>query len=341
MLQEREYKILCAAATKAAESKGRVNIEEDHPGEMRTAFMIDRDRILYTKAFRRLKGKTQVFIAPDNDHFMNRLIHTFEVAQISRTIARCLMLNEDLTEAIALGHDIGHTPFGHAGEEALDSALLAINKNHFKHEDASVRRLQLLEKRGDKIGLNLTREVIDGILNHSDFHFTPKASTPEGQIVMFADKIAYLTSDMGNAISAGLLPGIPEPALEIGTSKSAIINAMVMDIINNFDGQNIRMTSKMFEKTCVFRKYMFEHVYYSKMLRDQADEAKIMIKTIFDFYYRNPAFVPSDYAGDDIQGLVDYIASMTDQYAIKLYNSIKNLRGETSMLSLAKKEYLT
>lgn len=328
-VEERENKLLAPYATFSSKSQGREIKEKNDPAELRSCFMKDVHRIIFSNGFKRLKGKTQVFITHNNDHYMNRLTHTFEVAQISRTIARSLFLNEDLTEAIALGHDIGHTPFGHAGEEAINEVLNSITGESFEHEKQSVRRLQVLEHKKHKKGLNLTSEVIDGIINHSGFSNNPSASTLEGQIVMFSDKIAYLPSDMENAITAGLLIDLPKSAKAIGNSKGKIIDALVCNLIKSFNGNKIQLSNDMYEKIVEFRNHMFKKVYFSKPLREEAEEAKLKVKKIFHFLTKNPQFIPEGYEDKNyITNIVDFISSMTDEYALHFFNSLDFLYKE-------------
>lgn len=315
-VEELEEKKLSKFATLARNSKGRGYEEEKD--SIRTCFQIDRDRIIHSKAFKRLKGKTQVFIMPKDDHFMNRLTHTLEASQIARTIAVSLNLNETLTEAIMLGHDLAHACYGHPGEEALD----ALFHKGYDHEKEVIRRVEVLEKRGSTQGLNLSFEVIDGISNHSGFTNKPKASTKEGMIAPFADKIAYLSSDMENAIEAGIIGGIPKSIRNVlGDTKGQMIDVMVKDIIyTSYEEPNIRMSDEVFQAVDEFRNYMFENVYFSDICRSQAKKAKRIIKELYYFLKENPWEIPADYKDKCVeQNIVDYISSMTDRYVTELY----------------------
>jgi dGTPase len=315
-LEEREQNTLSEYATLSINSRGR-QVQEDED-DIRTCFMVDRDRIIHSKAFRRLKGKTQVFISPLNDHYMTRMTHTLETAQVARTIAAALGLNETLAEAIMLAHDTNHSCFGHAGEEALDKLF----SRGFNHEESVGRRLEYLEKRGKRRGLNLSWEVLDGAVNHSGLSKTPKASTMEGKIAPFADKVCYLVSDMENAINAGIIEEVPRYITkELGNTKGHMLDTMIKDIIKNSDGiPNITMSDRMFEVVSDFRKFMFKNVYFSKICRDQANKAIKIINDMYGYLLKHPEEIPVDYDDKDIeQNIVDYISSMTDQYAINLY----------------------
>nr|MDA8233379.1 deoxyguanosinetriphosphate triphosphohydrolase [Clostridia bacterium] len=253
-VEERESQQLSPYAARSADTRGR-KVEEE-PCPVRTAYQRDRDRIIHSKSFRRLKHKTQVFIAPEGDHYRTRLTHTLEVGQIGRTIARALCLNEDLTEAIALGHDLGHTPFGHAGEEALDQ----VYPPGFKHNEQSLRMVEVLAREGK--GLNLTWEVRDGILNHTG---SVKPATLEGQIVKIADRIAYINHDIDDALRGGIiqLRDLPRECLELfGSTHSDRINIMVTDIIkNSWDKREIAMSQEVWQATQTLRIWLFENVY--------------------------------------------------------------------------------
>lgn len=329
MLERRES-ILSPFASKSYESRGRRQREEPSPA--RTEFQRDRDRIIHSKAFRRLKHKTQVFIAPQSDHFVTRLTHTLEVAQIGRTIARALNLNEDLTEAIALGHDIGHPPFGHAGEAALARLL----PGGFRHAQQSLRVVEQLENGGR--GLNLTWEVRDGIVNSSKAHDDILgeaygiAATLEGRIVKLADAVAYLNHDIADAIRAGILTeaDLPQEAQTVlGTSHSQRINTMVCDIIDSswaatgllgLDVQpDITMSSEMREAANTLRRFMFQRVYTWEGTRDEVETAKAIVRFLFEHFLHHPEAIDSDFAapGDPLERRVaDYIAGMTDQFAL-------------------------
>lgn len=316
-IEEREAKYLSEFATLSANSKGRA--VQENQDEVRTCFAVDRDRIIHSKAFKRLKGKTQVFINSKNDHFMNRLTHTLEAAQVARTIAVALNLNETLVEAIMLGHDLAHSCFGHAGEEILDTLF----HKGYEHEKESKRRIEYLEKKNGKRGLNLSVEVLNGICNHSGFDNKPKASTKEGMIAPFADKIAYLVSDMENAITAGIIGDIPKSVKNVlGDTKGHIMDTMIKDVI--YTSKNIpyiKMSKKIFQVAQEFRSYMFERVYFSDICRREAEKAHKIIRDLFQFLKHHPEEIPSEYTSEDIErNIVDYIASMTDNYCIDLYS---------------------
>lgn len=316
--EEVEHKILSPYATLSAKSRGRQIPETPCP--IRTEFQRDRDRIIHSKAFRRLKHKTQVFLAPEGDHFRTRLTHTLEVAQISRTIARALGLNEDLTEAIALGHDLGHTPFGHAGEDALDQVV----PGGFKHNEQSLRVVDLLE--GNQ-GLNLTWEVRDGILHHSG---PGKPSTLEGQIVRICDRVAYINHDIDDALRGGVLTveDLPQECLEVlGYKSRERINTMVNDIIENSAGKPfIAMSSAIEEATSKLRDFLFRHVYVGSLAKKEEKKAKRMVQDLYQYYCQHPEALPKEYRDRDDTSLerrvCDYIAGMTDNYAISQYNKL-------------------
>ena len=321
--EELEEKILSPLAAKSAASKGRLRPEEKC--DFRTDFQRDRDRIIHCKAFRRMKHKTQVFISPEGDHYRTRLTHTLEVAQIARTIARALRLNEDLTEAIALGHDLGHTPFGHAGERKLDE--LCKDRGGFAHNEQSLRVADRLEKDGK--GLNLTWEVRDGILHHRT---SGKPSTLEGKIVQLSDKIAYTNHDIDDAIRAGMLRPreIPrEIVAKIGTRSSSRINAMVRDTIQNSMGRNeICMSEEMRNTLKELRAFMFRHVYASDIAVAEHKKAEKIIGDLFDYYLEYPEEMSQEFQalledGDSVRQVVcDYIACMTDRFAVAKYKEL-------------------
>lgn len=319
-LEELEEKNLCEFAQLSKNSRGRSRPEEKC--DIRTDFQRDRDRIIYSKAFRRLKHKTQVFISPEGDHYRTRLTHTLEVSQIGRTIARSLRLNEDLTEAIALGHDLGHTPFGHAGERVLDMVC----SKGFKHNEQSVRVVSCLEK--DRKGLNLTAEVLEGILCHTG-DLLPH--TLEGQVVRFADKIAYINHDIEDAIRGGILTerDIPEDASDVlGKTLSERINNMIVNIIDNSsDGRAIRMNGEFQEATNRLRNFMFENVYIGSAAKKEESKAERMIEELYNYLIKNPGTMPEDFQGyvgqESVeQAVIDYIAGMTDPYAVKRFKEI-------------------
>ena len=319
--QNREYEMLSPYAAKSAESKGRQRPMDCCP--LRTDFQRDRDRIIHCKSFRRLKHKTQVFLSPEGDHYRTRLTHTLEVAQIARTIARALLLNEDLTEAIALGHDLGHTPFGHAGERVLDELT-----GGFEHNEQSLRVVELLE---DGEGLNLTWEVRDGIRNHKK-KCTP--STLEGMAVNYADRIAYINHDIDDALRAGVIKQIPkECEEELGKTHSTRINTMITDIVINSEGKNkLAMSPKIEELTEKLRQFMFSTVYLGSAAKAQEAKAERMIRMLFEAVKEKPQLMGAD-AQDRIgeyglvQSVTDFIAGMTDRYAIALFKQIYIPKG--------------
>lgn len=315
-IERKEANTLSKYATLSIDSKGRR--KEEEPDEIRTCFAVDRDRIIHSKAFKRLKGKTQVFIMPQNDHFMNRLTHTLEAAQVARTIAVALNLNETLAEAIMLGHDLAHSCYGHAGEEALNRLFY----KGYEHEKEAIRRIEHLERKNGKRGLNLSWEVLDGISSHSGFDNNPRASTKEGMIAPFADKIAYLVSDMENAIKAGIISDIPASVKKVlGDTKGQMMDTMIKDIIyTSQDTPYIRMSDLIFEATTDFRNYMFKHVYFSDICRREAEKAHKIIEDLYYFLKKHPEEIPETYDDEDLeQNIVDYIASMTDSYCTNLY----------------------
>jgi dGTPase len=288
---------------------------------VRTVFQQDRDRIIHSKSFRRLKHKTQVFIIPEGDHYRTRLTHTLEVAQIARTIARALRLNEDLAEAIALGHDLGHTPFGHAGE----SELAEIYSQGFKHNEHSLRVVDKLE---DGKGLNLTWEVRDGIVNHSGINLP---ATLEGMCVKFADRIAYINHDIDDAIRGGVLKltDLPKDSRAVlGDRHSERINNMVIDVIKNSTGKDsIQMSAEVNQAMNELRDYMFEHVYIGSEAKREEVKARLVIRYIYHYFIEHPLQLPPEYqwgnSKDNLErAVVDYIAGMTDRYAIRMYQKI-------------------
>lgn len=317
-LELREIEYLSPYATLSKDSAGR-KVEEAQC-DIRPLFQRDRDRILHCKSFRRLRQKTQVFLLPKGDHYRTRLTHTLEVSQNARTIAKALRLNEDLVEAIALGHDLGHTPFGHAGERALNK----VSKKGFRHNEQSVRVVEKIEKHGQ--GLNLSAEVIDGIRNHQT---SGKPSTLEGQIVRLSDKIAYINHDMDDAIRGGILKeeDIPKEYTDcLGNSGRKRLDTMVHDVItNSMDKDKIRMSEHIYEATMNLRKYMFEHVYLNKAAKAEEDKAVGLIEQLFYFYIEKPGILPPKYQtmielGEDTDVVVcDFIAGMTDNFAVKKF----------------------
>ena len=311
----REKQTLSAFAAFSSETKGRLRQEEECP--VRTAFQRDRDRIIHSSSFRRLKHKTQVFLSPEGDHYRTRLTHTLEVSQIARTIARSLSLNEDLTEAIALGHDLGHTPFGHAGERALNS----IYDKGFTHFEQSLRVVDSLENEG--AGLNLTYEVRDGIVNHTG---NSMASTLEGIIVKFADRIAYINHDIDDAVRAGIIreEDIDHEICDIlGYSKSERINTMVKSVIfNSID--DIVMDSEIWEQFDKLHSFLFERVYTNPIAKGEESKVAGILTGIYEHIIKNPNKLPAEYnVIVESEGLeravLDHIAGMTDHYAIEVY----------------------
>ncbi len=324
-IEQNEKNMLSPKATLSICSKGRKTKEDPCP--IRTCFQRDRDRIIHSKSFRRLKHKTQVFVAPEEDHYRTRLTHTLEVAQIGRTIARALRLNEDLVEAICLGHDLGHTPFGHTGEKILN----ALNPDGFAHYEQSIRVVDILEKRGTRRGLNLTFEVLDGILNHSG---NRQASTLEGKVVKFADRIAYINHDIDDAIRAKVIckEDIPKSLLNIlGETHSARINRMIMDVVeNSMDQEEINMSFEVSQATNELRTFMFENVYYNPIAKSQDKKAEFVINTVFEYYLKNFEQLPEEhlsiYEDKELQDqkriITDYIAGTTDTYIVSLFEKL-------------------
>jgi len=318
-IEEIERDTLSPRATLASASKGR-DIEE--PADpLRTCFQRDRDRILHTKSFRRLKHKTQVFLAPEGDHYRVRLTHTLEVAQIARTAARALRLNEDLAEAISLGHDLGHTPFGHLGEQALTPFL----GHPFRHNEQSLRIVEHLENEGE--GLNLTWEVRDGIVNHT--WSMPEPATLEAQVVRFADRIAYVNHDVDDAIRAGVLreDDLPaEVAHVLGGSHAARVNTLVTDLVSSSeDADRIALSEPAFRALDVLRGFLFERVYERDEARAEQDKAIGLVRSLFAYYLDHPDQVPEEYhraPGDLPTRVADFIAGMTDRYALRTYEQL-------------------
>ena len=316
-LEAREYEYLSPYATRSRESKGR--LRDEPQCDIRPVFQRDRDRILHCKAFRRLKQKTQVFLLPKGDHYRTRLTHTLEVSQNARTIAKALRLNEDLVEAIALGHDLGHTPFGHAGERALNLVY------HFSHIRQSLRVVDCIEKDGR--GLNLTWEVRDGILNHQT---AGRPHTLEGWVVRLSDKLAYIYHDTDDAIRGGILTeeDIPADIREVlGTSCKARLNRLIHDVItNSMDRPEICMSPAVERAMTDLRAFMFENVYLNPKAKGEEDKAVHMIEQLFGYYMKHPEALPqqfeaalSDSRTSREQVVCDYIAGMTDSYAVKKY----------------------
>jgi dGTPase len=323
-IEQIERDTLSPYATLSSTGKGREQPEEPDP--LRTAFQRDRDRIVHAKSFRRLKEKTQVFIAPKGDHYRVRLTHTLEVAQIARTAARALGLNEDLTEAIALGHDLGHTPFGHLGEQALTPFL----GRPFRHNEQSLRVVDHLENDGH--GLNLTWEVRDGIVNHP--WSMPSPSTPEAQVVRFADRIAYVNHDVDDALRAEVVTEaeLPAVALQVlGRTQAARINTLVSDLVAASDGSpEMRLADRVFQAMDELRDFMFDRVYLREDARIEQDKAIALVRSLFAHYLEHPEDVPEEYhraPGDLPTRVADYIAGMTDRYAVTVYEQLFLPRG--------------
>lgn len=323
-LEKREFDILSEKAAKSAASRGRVYPEEKC--EIRTEFQRDRDRIVHSKSFRRLMHKTQVFLAPEGDHFRTRLTHTIEVSQIARTIARALNLNEDLAEAIALGHDLGHTPFGHNGEEVLNR----IHPGGFKHNVQSLRVADIIESTQSRRGMNLTMEVRDGIANHtgSELPFTL-----EGQIVRISDRIAYINHDIDDAIRSGVISAAELPAEAIktfGASHRERINNMVVDVISNSEDSDIIIQSELFKTQLDrLRSFMFANVYKSSRVKKEEDlnKVEIVISSLYKYFIDNTDKLPNDMKliaerDGKNEAVKDYIAGMTDRYALATYTEL-------------------
>ncbi len=323
-LEKREREILSPLAAKSSESRGRKFAEEKC--DIRTEFQRDRDRIIHSKAFRRLMHKTQVFLAPEGDHFRTRLTHTIEVSQIARTIARSLNLNEDLTEAIALGHDLGHTPFGHNGEDVLNS----VHPGGFEHNVQSLRVADVLESTSSRRGMNLTAEVRDGILNHTG---PVKPFTLEGQVVKISDRVAYINHDIDDALRSGVIAmeDIPESALKtFGYTHRERINNMVVDLIRESrDRDEIVQSPQFKDELNVLRKFMFSHVYKSGRVKREEDLAKVevVISSLYEYFLKNDKKLPEDLqqiAKEDgiNEAVKDYIAGMTDRFALNIYTDL-------------------
>lgn len=324
--EKMERQFLSPHACFSDSSRGRVYPEE--PCHVRTVFQRDRDRIIHSKSFRRLKHKTQVFIIPEGDHFRTRLTHTLEVAQISRTVARALRLNEDLTEAVALGHDLGHTPFGHTGEAALNDVF----PPGFRHNEQSLRVVDELE--GWR-GLNLSHEVRDGVLNHTG---PQRPYTLEGQIVKICDRIAYINHDIDDALRGGVLKEeeLPRQCLEVlGFTHRERINNMVLDLIQNSMNQPvIALSAHIQEATDCLRSFMFEKVYVGSEAKREEEKARHVVEFLYRYVIRKPEVMPQEYLNKmDFQSperiACDYIAGMTDRYAISQFAKLFIPRGFT------------
>ena len=315
-IEEAEALVLSPRATLATASKGR-----DHPepeDDLRTCFQRDRDRIVHSKAFRRLAHKTQVFLAPEGDHYRVRLTHTLEVTQVARTIARALALNEDLVEAICLGHDVGHTPFGHLGEE-----VVAAFHPGFRHNLQSVRIVEVLER------LNLTWEVRDGIANHT--WSMPMPSTLEGQIARYADRIAYLNHDIDDGVRAGFLSesDLPQETREVlGATPSERIRTMVTDLVDaSSDGDSIEMSREVFDAMAATRSFLFEHLYLGKIGEATGEAVQRILQTLLEHHAAAPDHTltqdgEAPATGDPVVRAVDYVAGMTDRFAIRAFETL-------------------
>ena len=309
-LEEREFELLSPYATKCKESKGRKR-QRTEQFAIRTEFQRDRDKILHSKSFRRLKHKTQVFLSPYNDHFRTRLTHTLEVSQIGRTMARALKLNEDLVEAIALGHDLGHTAFGHCGESILDELL----PQGFHHNLQSVRVVEVLED------MNLCRETVDGILTHT-WGYKPK--TPEAQVVQYADKIAYINHDIEDSIRAGIISesDLPSDCTKYYSSdQSARLGKMITDVItSSMDKQKVTMSEEGWFYVTKLRTWMFDNVYLDPIAKAEEKKSRNIIKALYEHYTN---MLQPYYSQEEIPQIVtDYISGMTDQYAIRRYKDL-------------------
>jgi len=340
-IAEEKEESLSPCAVRSRASQGRLRLEEPCP--VRTAFQRDRDRIIHCKAFRRLKHKTQVFIAPVGDHYVTRLTHTLEVSQVARTIARALNLNEDLAEAVSLGHDLGHTPFGHVGEEVLDE----LYHEGFRHNEQSLRVVDLLENDGR--GLNLTWEVRDGILNHSKTRAEilgqdwGKVNTLEGEVCKLADMVAYINHDIGDAIRAGIITedDLPLSATNIlGRFHSQRVNTMVCDIIDyswaasgniTKDNPAIGMSPEVLEAANNLRDFLFDRVYNVRSAQEETEKARGVIRLLYKYFIEHEARLPSEYrlCSDEVERrVVDYIAGMTDQYALRMAEELSLTRSK-------------
>ncbi len=321
--QERwEHECLSPYASFSDETQGR-DVDEE-PCDIRPSYQRDRDRILHCKSFRRLKHKTQVFLAPEGDHYRTRLTHTLEVAQTARTIARALRLNEDLTEAIALGHDLGHTPFGHAGERALNG----ICPEGFDHTLQSIRVVEVIEDNG--VGLNLTKEVRDGIRNHQT---KGNPSTLEGKIVRISDKIAYVNSDIDDAIRGKIITEeeLPKESIEIlGNSTRERLDTLIHDVVYNSEGKNdIVMSDSINHAIVKLRSFMFREVYTNPKAKGQEKKAEHLLEQLYEYYYKYPEKLPCEYQKMIADGkwskervVCDYVAGMTDRFSIRKYREI-------------------
>ncbi|MFV0413962.1 MAG: deoxyguanosinetriphosphate triphosphohydrolase [Oscillospiraceae bacterium] len=317
--QQIEAKTLSPYAVLSQNTKGRERPEEECP--LRTPYQRDRDRIIHCKAFRRLKQKTQVFLSPEGDHYRTRLTHTLEVSQIARTIARALRYNEDLTEAIALGHDLGHTPFGHAGERALQ----ALCPGGFKHYRQSVRVVRQLEK--NHRGLNLTWEVLDGMENHTSGQWP---ATLEGSVVRYADRIAYINHDIEDAISAGVLApeSLPKEAVRVlGNTKSRRITTLITSLVENSSGGSLAMAPEVEAMYSLLHKYMYATVYVDPIAKAEEQKVEKLIFELYEYFKKKPEAMPEFYnviaRSEGVERAVtDYISGMSDNYATRVFENL-------------------
>lgn len=317
-IEQTERNILCDWATFSDNSAGRAR--QEAPCSMRTCFQRDRDRILHSRAFRRLKQKTQVFLCPEGDHYRTRLTHTLEVSQIARTAARGLRLNEDLTEAIALGHDVGHTPFGHAGERALNR----LSPQGFRHYQQSVRVLQVLEKNGQ--GLNLCAEVLDGIAHHTKGTLP---MTPEGCIVRYADRIAYMNHDMEDGVKAGVfsIECLPADIVRVlGNTKSARIATLVSSLVENSDGV-IAMSSEVQQAYEALHAFLYSTLYVDERAKHEEKKVEKLVADLYEYFCEHPMQMPQGYLyilyDQGVEcAVTDFISGMSDAYAVRLYEEL-------------------
>jgi dGTPase len=317
-VRDHEDRWLSPLAVRSYETRGRAREEE--PCRLRTPFQRDRDRIVHSKAFRRLRNKTQVFIDPGGDHFRTRITHTIETTGISRGVARALGLNEDLVEAIGLGHDLGHTPFGHTGEEALDRQLRERFGRRFRHNEHSLRIVDVLEKDGQ--GLNLTAEVRDGILNHTGPN---EPETLEGKVVRIVDRVAYINHDIDDALRAGVLTADELPRAEVellGETGSRRIDALVHDLVETSHREgDIRQSEEVGSAMLELRRFMFERVYLGPHTESQHARARAVVARVFGHLAEHPEQVPQG-PGDIGQRIADYVAGMTDRFALAYSDSM-------------------
>lgn len=322
-LEQLEEQLLSPLAARSGRSKGRQR--EDTPCQYRTAFQRDRDRVIHCKSFRRLKHKTQVFLSPEGDHYRTRLTHTLEVSQIARTISRALQLNEDLTEAIALSHDLGHTPFGHAGERTLNERM----PGGFRHYEQSLRTVELLENDGR--GLNLTYEVRDGIVKHTTGEWS---ETLEGRVVRVADRVAYINHDMDDAIRANVLTEADIPAAirdTLGDRRTTRIDTLVTSIVEN-SGDTIAMAPEVEQAFNALHDFMYEALYRNPIAKSEESKVGGLLGNMFEYFLAHPDQIPAElHTIRDTEGteraVCDYIAGMTDNYALDVYQGLFIPRG--------------